>query len=81
MRVDVELEVRTDATVAQEAADKISLLVLALFLLDRVVVAASIAAAPGVAAAPLLLLLLQALQKHEEVVVHWKPSDRVVSGA
>ena len=36
MRVDVELEVRTDATVAQEAADKISLLVLALFLLDRV---------------------------------------------
>ena len=49
--------------------------------------AACIATAPGVAAARLLLLLLlllralQAQQQHEEVVVHTKPSDRVVGGA
>ena len=30
---------------------------------------------------PLLLLLLRALQKHEEVVVYRKSSDRVVGGA
>ena len=29
----------------------------------------------------LFLLLLQALQQHEEVVVHRKPCDRVVGGA
>ena len=29
----------------------------------------------------LLLLPLQALQQHEEVVAHMKPSDRVVGGA
>ena len=29
----------------------------------------------------LLLLVLRALQQHEEVVVHRKPSDRVVDGA
>ena len=29
----------------------------------------------------LLLLMLRALQQHEEVVVHRKPSDRVVGGA
>ena len=29
----------------------------------------------------LLLQLLRALQQHEEVVVHRKPSDRVVGGA
>ena len=29
----------------------------------------------------LLFLLLRALQQHEEVVAHRKPSDRVVGGA
>ena len=29
----------------------------------------------------LFLLLLRALQQHEEVVAHRKPSDRVVGGA
>ena len=42
-----------------------------------------IAAAPGVAAARVvqLLLLMRALQEHKEVVVHRKPSARVVGGA
>ena len=51
MCVDVEPGMRTAAAVAWEAAAKISLLALALSLLDRGVAAACIAAAPGVAAA------------------------------
>ena len=80
--VDVEPGMRTAAAVAWEAAAKISLLVLALSLLDggccssvqqhRVLQQHVLL---------LLLLLLRALQQHEEVVVHRKPSDRVVGGA
>ena len=51
MCVDVEPGMRTAAAVAWEAAAKISLLVLALSLLDRGVASTCIAAAPGVAAA------------------------------
>ena len=82
MCVDVEPGMRTAAAVAWEAAAKISLLVLALSLLDggccssvqqhRVLQQHVLL---------LLLLLLRALQQHEEVVVHRKPSDRVIGGA
>ena len=52
MCVDVEPGMRTAAAaVAWEAGAKISLLVLALSLLDRGCVAACVAAAPGAAAA------------------------------
>ena len=50
MCVDVEPGMRAAAAVAWEPAAKISLLVLALSLLDRGFAAACIAAAPGVAA-------------------------------
>ena len=66
----VEPEMRAAAAVAWEAAAQISLHVLALSSLDNVAAACIVAA-----------LLLRALQQHEEVVVHRKPSDRVVDGA
>ena len=85
MCVDVEPGTRTAAAVAWEAAAQISLLVLALSLLDRerVLQQRVFQQHRGVAAALLLLLLmlLQALQQHEEVVAIMKPSDRVVGGA
>ena len=75
----------TAAAVAWEAAAKISLLVLALSLLDRgccTRVTRCIAAAPGVAAARAAAVAVAAgVEQHQETVVHRKPSDRVVGGA
>ena len=70
MCVDVEPRMRTAVAVAWEAAAKISLLVLALSLLDRRCCSSTV-----------LSLLLRALQQHEEVVAHRKPFDRVIGGA
>ena len=88
MCVDVEPAMRTAAAVAWEAAVKISLLlVLALSLLDRGCCSSVSCSSSGCCSSTyvllllLLLLLLRALQQHVEVVVHRKPSDRVVGGA
>ena len=79
MCVDVEPGMRTAAAVAWEAAAKISVLVLALSLLDRGCCSSVYFNSAGYVRL-LLLLLLVTLQQHEEVVVHREPSDRVVGG-
>ena len=87
MCADVEPGMRTAAAVAWAAAAKISLLVPALYLLDRGCCSSVYCGSTGCCAAAVLLLLLllvlmqRALQQHEKVVVHRKPSDRVVGGA
>ena len=63
-----------------------SLLVLVLSLLDRGCCNSVYCSITGCCSSTyvlllLLLLLLRALQHHEELVVHRKPSDRVVGGA
>ena len=85
MCVDVEPGMRTAAAVEWEAAAKITLLVMALSLLGRGCCSSVYGSSTDRVLQPhvhrLLLLLLRALQQHEEVVVHRKPSDRVVGGA
>ena len=83
MCVDVEPGMRTAAAVAWEAAAKISVLVLALSLLDRGCCSSVYCSSTGCCNVLLLLLLLllRALQHHVEVVVHREPSDRMVGGA
>ena len=85
MCVDVELGTRTASAVAWQAAAHISLLALALTLLDRErVLQQRVLQQHRVlqrhVLLRLMLLPLQALQRHEEVVAQTKPSDRVVGG-
>ena len=85
MCIDAEPGMRTAAAVAWEAAAKITLLVLAVYLLDggccSGVYCISTDRVLQQHVHRLLLLLLRALQQHEEVVVHRKPSDGVVGGS